>query len=178
MPDIRRICVFAGPGSGKSTLAAGLFSRLKIANYDVEHVNEYVKTWAHQGYKPQSFDQLYIFAKQVHMEDVALRHVDHIVTDCPLLMSATYAEFYGFPAYNELMYLSRIFDDEFPALNLLIERTVPYENKGRYQSEAEAREFDELLKENLTKRSGCGFETVRVDEFDKIVDLVQTKLSY
>lgn len=175
MSKIRRICVYAGPGSGKSTLAAGLFSKFKIAGYDIEHVGEYVKTWAYQGYQPQSYDQLYIFAKQVHMEDAALRHVDRIVTDCPLLMCCTYAQFYGFPVHKQLTDIACAFDEEFPALNLLIERTVPYNGKGRYQSEDQAHEFDEILRENM-KLCANGYETVRVDDFLGIVDLVQRRI--
>jgi hypothetical protein len=62
---IRRICLHAGPGSGKSTLAARVFGELKVRGYDVEHVPEYIKTWAHAGRKPESYDQLYVFAKQL-----------------------------------------------------------------------------------------------------------------
>ena len=33
------------PGSGKSVLGTQLYSELKIRDYEVEFVNEFVKTW-------------------------------------------------------------------------------------------------------------------------------------
>jgi len=40
-----RICLFGSPSSGKSTLASKIFSRLKVDNYNVELVLEYIKEW-------------------------------------------------------------------------------------------------------------------------------------
>jgi len=171
---IRRINVFGGPGLGKSTIAAKLFSELKIKGYDVEHINEYIKTWAHQGVLPVSFDQIYVFAKQMHAEDVALRNVKLIVTDCPLMMCCTYARYYGFGPYVELTEITKQFDEAFPPLNLLIERSVDYNPAGRYQTFDEAKQVDILLKDVMSAHCKDDFTPVRVDDFPSILSLVES----
>jgi adenylate kinase family enzyme len=93
---IRRICLFAGPGSGKSTLAAKIFAALKEQQIQVELINEYIKTWAYTGKVPKSYDQLYVFAKQLNSEDVILRHVPLLITDSPLLLNSAYPLHYQF----------------------------------------------------------------------------------
>lgn len=172
---IRRINVFAGPGSGKSTTAARIFAELKIRGYDVEHISEYVKTWAHEGRKPQSYDQLYIFAKQCKAEDVILRNVKLIVTDCPLLMSTAYASEYGFVGTPELISLGQQFDLDFPPLNLFIDRTVAYQQNGRFQKEDEAKQFDIHLRKFIDENVGPVFP-IHVDEFDNIMTLIESFL--
>ncbi|CAE7860196.1 folD [Symbiodinium microadriaticum] len=146
---IRRINFFAGPGAGKSTVAARIFSELKIRGFDVEHIPEYIKTWAHENRKPESYDQLYVFAKQLKAEDVILRNVKHIVTDSPLLLNTSYSKLYNFQASDHLIRIAQQFDRDFPPLNLYIERTVDYVDKGRYQSYEQAVDFDNFLLEFL-----------------------------
>lgn len=172
----RRICFFAGPGSGKSTLAAKTFAELKIRGYQVEHIPEYIKTWAYSGKKPVSWDQLYVYAKQLHSEDVALRHVSSIVTDSPLLLNNAYAVQYGCKFAELMVACSQKFEEEFPALNFYIARTVPYNSSGRYQTPAEAVAFDEFLLDFLgTRLKGC-LHHVRVDQFDEIMKLVENNI--
>jgi hypothetical protein len=165
----RRICFFAGPGAGKSTLAARVFADLKIRGYDVEHIPEFVKTWAYEGRKPESFDQLYLFAQQLHAEDLALRHVHHVVTDSPVLLSPAYAKLYGFVGVEHLIQLAHLFDSQFPSINFFIERTVAYQGKGRYQTFEEALEFDKLLKSFLRANLQRPLMPVRVDAYDDLM---------
>lgn len=173
---IRRINFMAGPGCGKSTLAARTFAELKVRGHDVEHIPEYIKTWAHEGRKPQSFDQLYVFAKQVKAEDVILRNVGLIVTDSPLLMNTAYSAFYKTPYYDHLVRLAQEFDRRFPPLNLFIERTVPYVEKGRYQNHEQAVEFDNFLKKFLAENLIGEIHYVRVEEFDSIIGLIEREV--
>lgn len=142
---IRRIGFFAGAGAGKSTVSARTFADLKMKGYDVEHVSEYVKTMAYEGRFPQSYDQCYIFGHQLHREDVALRHVQTIVTDCPVFLCYAYAKFYNAPAANALLDIVQQFNQDFEALNFYIERSVDYKSKGRFQTFDQAKEFDEFL---------------------------------
>lgn len=142
---VRRINLFGGPGCGKSTLAAHLFARLKMSGYDVEHVSEYIKTWVYEGRKPQSYDQLYVFSKQLKAEDINLRNVDLLVTDSPLLLNVAYSLFYGFQVTDQLAEIALQFDRDFPSINLYIERTIDYVDKGRYHTESEAEKFDKHL---------------------------------
>lgn len=173
---IRRINFYAGPGAGKSTLAARTFAELKIRGYDVEHIPEYIKTWAHEGRFPTSYDQLYVFAKQLKAEDVILRNVKTIITDSPLLMNTAYSRLYNFQCTQDLVRICQQFDRDFPALNLFIDRTVDYENKGRYQSYEEALNFDKLLLNHLKEHLQGKVIPVRVDKFDEIIDIIGSAL--
>ena len=134
----RRISIFGGPGSGKSTLAARVFANLKMRGYSVEQVTEYVKQMAYEGRAPQSYDELYIFSKQLHREDLALRHVPLIITDCPPLMCAAYARALKFPCWEALLNIALQWEKDYPSLNFFIERTVPYKAEGRFQTEKQA----------------------------------------
>ena len=173
VPPIRRVNFFAGPGCGKTGTAAGVFSALKERHYDVEHIPEYVKTWAHEGRKPVSYDQLYLFAKQVKAEDVILRNVSFIVNESPLLMNCAYSQTYNCPATPQIIEIARQFDRDFPPLNFLIERTVKYNPKGRYQNEEEAKEFDRFLAAFLDQHLEGELIKVTVQEFDNIMSKIE-----
>lgn len=173
---LRRINFYAGPGAGKSTLAARTFAELKIRGYDVEHIPEYIKTWAYMGRKPVSYDQLYVYAKQLHTEDAALLHCKHVVTDSPLLMNNAYAGYYGCKFTDHMVSITQSFDRAFPALNLYIDRSVDYVQHGRYQDLTQAKEFDDFLLAFLAKNLQAPYHTVRVDEFGKIMDLIEENI--
>lgn len=169
---IRRICLYGGPGSGKSTISAKIFHELKCRQFDVELISEYIKTSAHEGRSPVSYDQLYVFAKQLKSEDVILRNVTTIVTDSPLLLNTAYSRLYKFQCSQDLIKICQQFDRDFPPLNLFIERTVEYVEKGRYQNYEEAIAFDNFLKEHLNDHLQGKVIPVRVDEFDSMIEMI------
>lgn len=142
-----RINLFSGPGVGKSTLAAWLFSQLKMLRPEmqVEQVNEYIKGWAWDKRVPKSWDQFYIFGKQLHAEDKVLRHGVHIVTDSPLLLQIAYMERGGSEFFNECESACRKFETQFPSMNILLSRAVPYNPEGRYENLQQAIEMDERI---------------------------------
>lgn len=177
MPSVRRINILAGPGAGKSTLAARLFSELKSDGYDVEHITEYIKTWAYQKRKPQSFDQLYVFAKQLNSEDLALREVNHIITDSPLIVNVAYSQFYGCNFAPELLSIVNRFEQKYPSLNLFIERSVEYVDKGRYQTPAEAIEFDTLLWNLVTNTLLQPIYKIHVNDIPSILSILEQELN-
>lgn len=177
MPSFRRINILAGPGAGKSTLAARLFSELKSKSYDVEHITEYIKTWAYQGRKPESFDQLYVFAKQLKSEDLALRKVKHIITDSPLIVNVAYSQFYGCDYAPELLSIVNRFEQKYSSLNLFIERSVEYVDKGRYQTPAEAIEFDNLLWNLASKTLSQPIYKIQVNDIPSILSILEQELN-
>lgn len=174
---IRRVNFYSGPGAGKSTLAARTFAELKIRGYDIEHIPEYIKTWAHEGRKPISYDQLYVFAKQLKAEDVILRNVDLIVTDSPLLMNAAYSKLYNVPCTPHLIKLAQEFDREFQPINFFINRTVPYVNKGRYQDNNVAIYFDSFLLDFLEENLQGNCHHVEVGDFLDIIRTIEESVS-
>lgn len=151
---VRRICLFGGPGCGKSTTAAWLFAQLKLRHVEVELVQEYVKTLAFEGRKPESWDQLWLLSKQMRREDVMLRNgVDVVVTDSPLLLSTCYAMKYNCPGAKHLVAIAEEFDETYPPLNIFIDRGgKAYSKKGRYQTEEEAHEMDKVIKAVLERK--------------------------
>lgn len=154
-----------------------MFAELKIRGYDIEHIPEFVKTWAYEGRKPRSYDQLYIFAQQLHMEDLALRHVARVVTDSPVLLSPIYAKLYGFSGADRLVELAQQFEQDFPSINFYIERTVVYQSSGRYQTYAEAVEFDKQLLEFLDTTVDR-YVKVQVEQFDQMLALILQEFAH
>ena len=175
MSNIRRIGLLAGPGTGKSTTAAKLFAELKILGYDVEHIPEFVKTMAHEGRFPTSFDQVYIFGQQIHKEDIVLRHVTNLVTDCPIIMCCAYAKYYGSAGHESLLEIAHEFERQFPSFNLLLERDVPYVEKGRYQNSQQANDFDKFLLDFMVLNHQP-FERVSVKNFPEMVKKIQDRI--
>lgn len=141
-----RINIYGGPGSGKSTLAAWLFSQLKERQVCIELITEYVKSWAWRQVEPKSWDELYIFAKQLKAEDEIMRHgYVHLITDSPLPLTLTYIKKEQAPFYLQCKEVCELFEESFPSIDIFIERTKPYQQEGRYQTEEEAKELDSLI---------------------------------
>lgn len=172
---IRRINFYGGPGSGKSRLAAKVFSSL--VDYNVAHVTEWIKKWAIQGIKPESEDQLFVFANQVHEEDLLLRKVDFIVTDSPIFLNVCYSSFYGYEGSESLIKLAKNFDAKYKPLNFYINRTVPFEQFGRYQDFNQSIEFDNYLLNFINKHVDGENHIIDVNNFDAIIDLIKEKLN-
>ena len=146
-----RINLYGGPGSGKSTCAASVFAKLKMLGVPVELVAEYIKLWAYEKRKVESFDQVYIFAKQQRREDRLLRaKVQVIVSDSPLYLQCMYAKRFNAPGWEELINLARKFEEKYSSINLLLKRhNGRYDTGGRYQSKDEALQVDTEIREFL-----------------------------
>lgn len=176
MSRYKRICFYGGPGSGKSTTAAGVFHALKMRGYNVEHVPEYIKNWAYEGRAPKSFQQLYVFAKQLNREDVLFPHVDMIVTDSPLLMNTVYSKKYNFPGWKQLVDLAMLYEEEFPGLHIFLDRkNISYKSEGRYQGLNDAIEIDHLTLDILENH--VKFEKLDARNFEEIVNFVIGEIS-
>jgi len=149
---IRRINLFGGPGSTKSTVAAGVYANLRTKGVDIELIQEYIKTWAYEDKKCISFDQLYVFSKQLHAEDILLRSgVKFIINDSPTLMQLAYVQEYGkVPLFEELQRIEALFEKTYPSLSIWLERgDIPYDRSGRYETYEAALHMDEVIKSVL-----------------------------
>ncbi len=173
-----RICLFGGAGTGKSTLAAKIFAKMKSNEYSCELVQEFIKPWAYQKRFPKSFDQLFIFASQLHAEDTFVHHVDHVVTDSPLLLQCAYAQHYNFFGADELVSLALKFEEKYPSLNFLLERgeNTYKENEGRFQNIEEAKIIDEKILRMLVGH--VDFHPVNYKDFDKIIDIIDENINH
>jgi hypothetical protein len=158
-------------------VAARLFGELKAKGYDVEQVSEYIKKWAYEGRKPHSFDQLYAFSKQLRNEETLLRCVPLIITDSPLIVNVAYTIYYKCPYYKELLSLVNHFEEEYHSLNLFIDRTVGYIEKGRYQNYDQALELDKLLWDVATDNLSQPIFKVDVTNFSSLVEFVEDKIA-
>jgi hypothetical protein len=154
------ICVnlYGGPGSGKSTTAAGVFHYLKINGVNAELVTEYAKDKVWDKSLHILDNQLYIAAKQYHRQWRLIDQVDVIITDSPLLLGLYYNYAYNpssitarpeiAPHFNKLILgLYNIFDN----LNYFVERAKAYNQKGRVQTEEQAKQIDKEIYSLLDK---------------------------
>lgn len=137
---IRRINFYGPPGSGKSTIAPRIFSDLKKLGYNVEYTPEYIKKWAYMKKIPQGFEQLYVCAKQIHSEDVFLRHgVDLIISDSPIMMNWAYCSIYKHPIEAQINKIACEWEKQHPAIHIWLNRAhSSYSNIGRYENEEES----------------------------------------
>jgi thymidylate kinase len=174
---IRRINIYGGPGSRKSSNAAYIYSQLKGRKLKVELVQEFVKTWAYEQRQPSSFDQLYLFARQLRMEDIVLRNgVDYVITDSPIGLSICYAQAYKFNQWPALIILAQEFERTYPSLNLFFDRSgTEYEEHGRFQKEKDAIELDKIILTYLDSKQ-LPYHVVNCGDTDGIMKLINSAI--
>lgn len=175
-----RINLLAGPGAGKSTTAAWLFSELKTRNISVELITEYVKTWAVQKRGVTTFDQVYLFAKQMQYEYIFLNNgIKNIVTDSPLALSCVYGDFY-YPELklgSDLLPLLHKYETMFPSINIYLDRKdKKYIKEGRYQSYEQAIEVDNLVK-SFIKTNLTNVHYIEYSDRQSILELVISNIN-
>lgn len=156
MTQTKIINLYGGPSTGKSTAAAYIYHQLKCQHLNAELVREYVKEWAYEKRVISIYDQIYFLGKQSRKESMLYGKVDWIVTDCPVFMGTYYSQKYCSIGVSEgiraatLAYYRQAAEDGYQHHHVLLNRTVPYQAEGRYQTESEALEMDSELKTMLT----------------------------
>ena len=146
------------PGSGKSVLGTQLYSELKIRDYEVEFVNEFVKTWTYTGRKVNKFGQYYIFGQETEQQSRLFNKVNFIIADSPVLLTSFYQRYYW--GSDALVIPAKEFykfaeEEGVKVVNLFIDRKFKYNPKGRFQTEEES---EEVRKELLQFLNENGYE--------------------
>jgi len=126
--------LFAGPGHGKSTTAANLFVKFKTLGVNAELAGEYAKdlTWSRRHHTLA--DQIYVFGKQHHRIYRLQQDCDLIIADSPILLGLAYTTDYPSFFHQTVKWAF----DQYNNINFVLNRTKPYNPKGRNQTESEA----------------------------------------
>lgn len=135
------INIFGGPGTGKSVTAAHLFAELKKQHKNCELVTEFAKDLTYDESYRVMENQIWIFANQQQRLNRLINKVDYIVTDAPLFNSIVYSGKgdENRPFHNFVLHEFNKHDN----LNIFLERETVYQQEGRYQDEAGAKEVDQ-----------------------------------
>ena len=149
MSETLVVNLFGGPGSGKSTTAAGVFFDLKVAGIDAELAAEFAKDLTWEKRHATLEDQIYVFGKQYHRIYRLLGEVDVVVTDSPFILSCIYDK----EKRPELRALAMREHNKTRSLNFVIDRKKKYNPKGRNQTEAEAKQVDDVVRRFLAEEA-------------------------
>lgn len=163
------------PGAGKSTGAAKIFSELKMLGINCELVGEVAKdiTWEHNMTALSC--QEYVFGKQSYRLARCRNDVDVIVTDSPLPLTIIYTQN---PAIKKpLTDLVMAVFNSYDNINFFINRTKPYNPKGRNETEAESNAISEEIKE-LYKNLNISYTEINgdIEGYEKVINLICKKL--
>lgn len=165
--------LYGAPGSGKSTGAAYIFSKLKMAGYNVELVTEFAKDNVWEENEKALSNQAYIFGMQFYRISRLEGQIDVVVTDSPLLNSViyNYDERLGKNFENMVVDVIKTYDN----LNYFINRVRPYIQHGRVQTEDESNDISIKIK-NMLNENRLIYKEFNGDiaDYDKIFkDIVQ-----
>lgn len=125
-----------------STTAAGVFHQLKLQQINCELVTEYAKEKVWEESFKILDNQIFVFAQQHHKVFRCLNKVDVIVTDSPVNLGLIFGDMYGQIMSQQFRNLIEYEFSKQDNLNVVLERTIPYDEVGRVQSEDEAKEID------------------------------------
>ncbi len=164
------------PGAGKSTGAAKIFSELKMLGINCELVGEFAKdkTWEHNSTALSC--QEYVFGKQSYRLARCREDVDVIVTDSPLPLTIIYTQDENIvePLTSLVMAIFNSYDN----INFFINRTKPYNPKGRNQTAEESDAISIRIKE-LYNKLDIPFTEIDGDctGYEKAISLICGKLN-
>lgn len=170
-----RISLYGPPSSGKSTIAAYLYAQLKAKKFNIELCREFVKDWAYLNRPVKGFDQLLIFANQLHSEAFMLQHgVDHIITDSPPTLSPFYGHRLSFS--EDLINIWKKFDEQYPSLNIfLISKDIDYVSHGRYHDFEQAKLIENRLEIFLDDNKINYYKFSAINK-EQILEFVESRL--
>ena len=167
--------LFGAPGAGKSTGAAYIFSKIKMAGVNAELVTEFAKDKVWEESKEVFNNQIYIFGKQSFKISRVMNKVDVIITDSPIILSSFYNS--DEMIQEELDALVMKTFNSYNNMNYFIERVKPYQEKGRFQTEAESDQIADEVSILLDEKE-VDYEVIAGDTegYDYIVEQILHKL--
>lgn len=146
--------MFGGPGTGKTRCSTGAFSDIKDRGVNAEYIPEHVKIkYAWHGKHPEDIDQFSIFGEQTQMEKNLFGQFgpDVILTDSPVWLQVYYAKCHGNDDLRKGFeclvkeYYRMTAERGIKHVHIWLKRLRPYNPKGRFQTEEEAKEIDGLM---------------------------------
>ena len=146
------INLIAGPAVGKTLTAALTFGHLKLQGKNAEYVSEYAKKLVWLGDFENLNNQYYVSLKQYKLMKAMDGKIEYLVADCSLLQGLYYNKFYPDNTSNIEKTEKKIWElyNSFNNINIFLVRgDYPYEEAGRYQTEAEAKAIDAELEKIL-----------------------------
>jgi len=170
------INIIAGSGCGKTTTAAGLFYEMKKLGLSVELVQEFVKTWAWQGKEIVREDQPTILDEQHNRETMLYNKVDFIITDSPIILSPVYEKFnYDSELTKDsaLVLLEGARAQGVEHIFFLLNRTKPFDPRGRYETAEEASKIDVDIKGFMCDNGIEFYEVSKIEQDDKVNEILE-----
>lgn len=141
---------------------------MKRMGLHVELVREHCKYWAWNDRKVGEWDQIYLLGKQSAYESMLYNKVDYVVTDSPILLAGMYQDLHSDgnrryvkrAAYD---FMSHANSRGVTYVNFFLQRSKPFDPRGRWESEERAREVDIFIKGEL-ESEGQPFSVIRGPE--------------
>ena len=164
---------FGAPGSGKSSLTGGLFYDLKTNHHiNCEMAREIAKQKVWSGQHSALLDQDYITALQRREIDMVVNQVDVVICDSPLLLGSIYAPDSYPSCFHEFTHWTY---DQYWNLNILVNRTKPYDPRGRNQNEQQSLELHIKIK-NLLDTNNIKYYETTSNGLENVSQLVRKTL--
>ncbi len=168
------INLYGGSGLGKSTTAALIFGEMKLKGMHCELVREYAKEWAWGDRKIMPEDQEHILAVQLSREQLYYGKLDYVVTDSPLLLGPIYQKYYSGsdPIAAEVFKNLKIAEQSgVKYMNFLLKRNKPFDPRGRFETEEQAKEVDACVEAYLNHYS-IQFDIVGSEGNERVHEII------
>lgn len=165
---------FGGPGAGKSTTCAGVFSELKNRGLNSEMALEFAKDLCWERSPHLLDNQIYVFGVQHHRLWRLLGQVEVVVTDAPFLHSIVYDQ-EDAGGHLEALVVSE--HHKLWSINFFIGRQKKLNPKGRRQTEEQAHQIDQQVRD-LLWRWGVDYHEFpgERESIPSITDLIEEEL--
>ena len=170
------INILGSPCSGKSTLAAKLFSKLKEMGVDVEYTQEYVKQFTYEKRNINKYTQYFIFGTECLNQSRLFSSVAVTISDSAVSMTGFYNNLYN-NGDNSLSEACRAFyrkatEDGVLVLNFFLPMRKKYNPKGRFQTEEQAKQIDQDMR-NWLDSEGYKYEVLDIPDLKRIDRIIE-----